>query len=240
MTAPRCAVMQPTYLPWIGYLAMVDRVDQFVFLDTVGFAKRSWQQRNCIRNGNGKLMLTVPVNTKGRSGQQIKDVGITTDSDFVAKHQNAIRHAYSKAPFYSRFAPSLFTLLNNGYTSLSTLTIEITRWLLAAFEISTPIQRTSELPVKGTKAELLVNVCEVIGTTRYLSAPGSREYIEESRAFERAGIIVEYHDYKHPRYQQRGDGFLSHIAAIDLLLNEGAEAGLEILRSGVIQDTAPS
>src|SRR3546814_3676302 len=27
------AIMQPTYLPWIGYFGMIDRADIFVFLD---------------------------------------------------------------------------------------------------------------------------------------------------------------------------------------------------------------
>ncbi|MBT4905971.1 MAG: hypothetical protein HON62_03755, partial [Rhodospirillaceae bacterium] len=31
------AIMQPTYLPWIGYFALMDRVDLFVFLNNVQF-----------------------------------------------------------------------------------------------------------------------------------------------------------------------------------------------------------
>ena len=42
------AVMQPTYLPWLGYLDLMDQVDTFVLLDTVQFDYRSWQHRNRI------------------------------------------------------------------------------------------------------------------------------------------------------------------------------------------------
>jgi WbqC-like protein family len=48
-----CAIMQPTYLPWVGYLDLIDRVDVFVFLDNVQFERRSWQQRNQIRDPEG-------------------------------------------------------------------------------------------------------------------------------------------------------------------------------------------
>ena len=39
-----------TFLPWIGYFSLIKKVDKFIFLDSVQFDKRSWQQRNKIRN----------------------------------------------------------------------------------------------------------------------------------------------------------------------------------------------
>ena len=47
------AIMQPTYLPWAGYFALMDSVDTFVILDSVQFSKRSWQQRNQIKTESG-------------------------------------------------------------------------------------------------------------------------------------------------------------------------------------------
>ena len=82
--APRTlAVMQPTFLPWVGYFALMDRVDRFVFLDDVQFDKRSWQQRNRIKTANGPLWLTVPVLTKGRRDQTIAEVQIQPDARFA-------------------------------------------------------------------------------------------------------------------------------------------------------------
>ena len=34
------AIMQPTYMPWMGYFSMIDRVDEFVFLDMVQLVGR--------------------------------------------------------------------------------------------------------------------------------------------------------------------------------------------------------
>ena len=81
------AIMQPTYLPWLGYFDLINRSDVFVFLDSVQFDKRSWQQRNRIKTPNGELMLTVPVLTKGRSDQKICDVMIDPSQKFNKKHQ---------------------------------------------------------------------------------------------------------------------------------------------------------
>src|SRR5574338_544206 len=70
-----CAIMQPTYLPWIGYFALMDMADVFVFLDDVQLSKQSWQTRNRIKGESGKgLMLTVPIRHAGE--QAIRDVEI--------------------------------------------------------------------------------------------------------------------------------------------------------------------
>ncbi len=68
------AIMQPTYLPWLGYFALIDRVDIFVFLDSVQFDRRSWQQRNRIKAADGLQMLTVPVHKKGLREQMFEDL----------------------------------------------------------------------------------------------------------------------------------------------------------------------
>ena len=43
------AIMQPTYMPWMGYFSMIDKVDEFIFLDNVQLVGRSWQVRNKIK-----------------------------------------------------------------------------------------------------------------------------------------------------------------------------------------------
>ena len=70
------AIMQPTYLPWLGYFAMIDQVDVFIIFDSVQFSKRSWQQRNQIKTASGPMWLTVPVASKGKRGQLINEVEI--------------------------------------------------------------------------------------------------------------------------------------------------------------------
>src|SRR3546814_6184157 len=95
------AIMQPTYLPWIGYFGMIDRADIFVFLDSVQFARRSWQQRNRIKTANGPLMLTVPVHKKGARDQTIAEVRIDEQAQFPLTQMRAIEHALQKAPYFA-------------------------------------------------------------------------------------------------------------------------------------------
>ena len=55
------AIMQPTYMPWMGYFSMIDQAEAFVFLDNVQLVGRSWQVRNKIKLNDQEKMLTIPI-----------------------------------------------------------------------------------------------------------------------------------------------------------------------------------
>ena len=50
----KISISQPTFLPYEGYFELINYVDKFVFLDSVQFDKRSWQQRNWLVIGKKK------------------------------------------------------------------------------------------------------------------------------------------------------------------------------------------
>lgn len=228
------AIMQPTYLPWVGYFAMIDRVDQFIYLDSVQFARRSWQQRNRIKSTNGELMLTIPVINKGRREQLISETNVLWESGFSAKHVRAIEAAYRKAAFFEQYFGDLKARMLKEPSSLADFTIGLIEFLCQAFKIVTPRIRSSSLEAEGQKASLLATLCEKVEATSYLSAPGSQDYIEESDAFRRASVSVRYHHYNHPEYAQGKGPFLPYMAAIDLLFHCGGDEGLKIMRQGVM------
>lgn len=223
--------MQPTYLPWIGYFGMMDRVDTFVFLDSVQFAKRSWQQRNRIKTLTGPIWLSVPVLTRGMGRQLIKDVKIDRSRNFAETHMRTIEHNYRRCPYFEDVAPPLYAILQKEHNWLSELTIEIIIWVKEILGIKARLIRSSELTVSGQKAEFLANICQILSAREYLSAPGSQEYIEASDAFEKRCIAVSYHNYEHPEYRQVFGEFISHMAVIDLLFNEGFQS-LSIIQKG--------
>ena len=228
----KIAIMQPTYLPWMGYFAMIDRVERFIILDSVQFAKRSWQQRNKIKTANGPIWLTVPVKSKGRRDQRIRDVLIEQERDFSKNHINAIEHNYRKADFFNTYSSELFDILGKKHLKLEGLTTELICWLKDKLCISTPIIFSNGLKHTGTKAELLAGFCEELGADEYVAPLGSRDYIQASNCFSEKGITVTYHEYEHPRYRQQYGDFMPYISVIDLLFNEGPDS-LSIIRKGV-------
>jgi hypothetical protein len=225
------AVMQPTYLPWMGYFDLIDQADVFVFLEDVEFSKQSWQQRNRIKTSNGILWLTVPVLTKGKSGQMISDVQINHRSNDMEKHIKVVIQSYSKAPFVKSYIDELTAILSTPYDRLAELNMDLIRWFCSKLGIKTPLVKNSDLHVEGAKVERLINICRAVGAERYLSTPGSKVYIDEDNRFSPSCIDLVYQAYVHPTYRQLHGDFVPYLSVLDLLLNEG-EGSLSIIRSG--------
>jgi hypothetical protein len=229
----RVAISQPTYLPWLGYLDLVDQADAFVFLDTVQFEKRSWQQRNRIKIPGGLSFLTVPVSVKGRFEQKILDVEIE-GRNFVRKHLRSIERRYRRAPFFARYFPELAQILDTCVVGsrLADLNVRLIQWLCGQLGVTTRLLRASEIQQEGCRSELLLNLCRASGADSYLSSLGAADYLLEGiPQFSAVGIEVAFQHYDHPRYNQLFPPFWTHASAIDLILNEGGRS-LEILRSG--------
>jgi WbqC-like protein family len=237
----RVAISQPTYLPWIGYFDLIDDADQFVLLDNVQFAKQSWQQRNRIKTAAGLQWLTVPVEFRGRLGQQVREVQIR-EADFAKDHLRAVELAYRRAPFFEKYYPALAERLQlvGAGSLLLDLNLELLRWLLKTLGISTPLVLASQLPVTGKRTELLAAICRHLGAQVYLSPLGACDYLlNELATMSQAGISVVFQNYAHPEYQQLFPPFVPFASTLDLLFNEGPRA-LEVVRSGRRESFAPA
>ncbi len=224
--------MQPTYLPWIGYFDLIDQSDKFVFLDSVQFNSRSWQQRNKIKSSNGMMQwLSVPALTKGRRHQKIDEVEIDPTQNFRDHHLKAINFSYANAPYFKIYYPGFSEILKQPESLLGNLTINLIQWVCETLGIQTPFIRSSSFNPLGTKVDLLINVCKHEEADHYFSAAGSKEYIDQNNLFLDNQIQLSYHSYVHPTYQQLYGDFLPYLSVVDLLFNEGPNS-LEIIRSG--------
>jgi len=226
------AIMQPTYLPWIGYFDIMDQVDVFVILDSAQFSRRSWQQRNRIKTATGELMLTVPILTKGRREQCIDDALIDASSHFEVSHLSSIRGSYARASFFADEWLPLSRILESVPKRLVDLNLALIDHFKDALGIGVDVVRSSTLLASGHKVDLLVDICERVGAERYLSPLGSKAYIDENNIFASRGIDLVYHNYRHPTYRQLHGEFLPYMSVVDLLFNEGASASLPMIRSG--------
>ncbi len=57
-------VLQPGYLPWLGFFDQLRRADTFVVYDDVQYDKGGWRNLNRVKSPGGAIWLTVPVRTK--------------------------------------------------------------------------------------------------------------------------------------------------------------------------------
>ena len=226
------SIMQPAYLPWLGYFDRIARADLHVVLDHVRIEKRGFTRRNRVRTPEGWGWLSVPVLTKGRSREVgIDELRIANDSDWARKHRETIRRCYSGAAYFDEYFPTLSGLLDRKWDRLVELCGAVADWQLGAFGIGTPHVLSSSFGLASTKGELILDLCREVGATTYLSGPFGRDYLVEER-FTEAGIAIVYHDYEHPVYPQRFAGFEPYMAAIDLLFEHGPASAATIARPG--------
>ena len=227
--------MQPTYNPWLGYFDLIDRTDIFVFLDNVQLVKRSWQVRNRIKTPQGEKFLTIPVITKGKR-LKINETPINETTKWREKHLKTIEYNYKKAEHFEEVFPFIRELILYPAKTLGEFNINFITQIAKKIGITTKLIKASDLePLEEKKDVLLANICKKIGCKKYISPQGSAEYLEAQTpggAIVKSGIELYYHNYEHPTYNQLYPPFLPYMGIIDLLLNEGFEKALKIIRSG--------
>ena len=113
-----CVIMQPTYLPWLGYFDLIRQSDIFVFLNDVQFSKQSWQVKNRIKNLSEELMITIPVK-KSSLSTKIDMVLIDNTKNWKKKHLKSIYLAYKKSEFFDEIYPIIENVINTEVDFLS-------------------------------------------------------------------------------------------------------------------------
>jgi hypothetical protein len=218
-------VLQPGYLPWIGYFDQLRRADVFVFYDDVQYNKHGWRNRNRIKTQSGPLWLSVPVRHSGLGFPLIVDVEIDRRTPWARKHVSSLKQAYARAPFAKTYLPPLEELLERDWERLADLDIAVVQLMAPWFGLAPPIIRSSTLGIGGERNERLVNICKHYGATKYLSGDAASVYVDVP-LFASHGIEVEWQHYAHPTYAQLHGDFIPYLSAIDLLLNCGDDAAL--------------
>jgi hypothetical protein len=216
-------VLQPGYLPWLGYFDLLSKADVFVHYDDVQFDKHGWRNRNRVKGPKGAIWLTVPVLHHGRGGQSILEVEIDDRRDWRRKHLSTIGQLYAHATFVDSILPRLREIIERPWPRLVDLDLALIDWLAEEIGISTPCYRASQLDIGGDRIERLVNLCEYFGASRYISGNAARDYLDVTR-FAAAGIEVVWHDYAHPTYAQQHGKFVPYLSVLDLVLNAGARS----------------
>ena len=215
------AIMQPTYLPYLGYLDLVQRAHVFVFLDDCQFDRRSWQQRNRILARHGEEMLTVPVKRRPVE-TQIREMEIDDAQPWRRDHLVALRRAYQGRPGFEdgwAFIQSGLTPKPGG--RLADVTIDLIETAADKLGFKAERVRSSALACGGQRSHHTLAILRKLGAERYLSPLGSRAYIEEDGVLAAAAVSVRYLSYAPIAYPQGRAGFTPYMGFIDALMNLG-------------------
>ncbi len=219
-----CAIHQPQFLPWLGYLHKIACSDVFVFLDNVQFKKNEFQNRNKILVGNEAKWITVPVTFD--FGDAINETKIADNQDWCSRMTNTISQNYARTPYFKEYGHEFIDIINRDWENLAKLNQATVEWLMKCFGIRSEILTASNLPISSSDpTQRLIDICLHVKANTYLSGSGGLDYLDSSK-FDQAGIHLEFQNFLHPQYTQyhhdtSKKDFISNLSAVDMLFNCG-------------------
>jgi len=220
----KIAIVQSNYIPWKGYFDMIATVDEFILYDDMQYTRRDWRNRNRIKTPHGVRWLSVPVKTKGKYHQTIRETEIE-GTDWAKEHWNALYQNYRKAKHFDRIAAELEPhYLGIAYTHLSQLNRALIEWVCGQLNIVTKISNSWDYVLRDGKSERLADLCVQAGATAYISGQAAKNYLDEE-AFQRLGLKLTWFDYAgYPEYPQLFGEFAHDVTILDLLFNCGKDS----------------
>ncbi|CCK81687.1 WbqC family protein [Desulfobacula toluolica] len=220
-------ILQPSYLPWLGFFEQFYVSNIFIFLDDVQYTKQDWRNRNKLRtydpSDKGWTWLTVPVKVI-HSKQALSDTPIDYSTNWIAKHLNCMRQNYHTATYFKEIFQILKSVLENKFKYLVELNVQSTIALATYLGLQRDTILSSSLGIKTKdKNERLIQLCKATGITNLFDGKKAKNFLDLHR-FKQNGISVSFQNYHHPSYSQCQQPFIKYLSVIDLLFNYGKQS----------------
>ena len=187
------AIHQPETFPYAGYLNKMMSADVFIILDDVQFKKNNFQNRNRIYRGKSEW-LTIPVDLKCRLDSTIQYTKISYNVDWKSRVLHQIELAYNRSPYYESIMGNLRPIIEGAGDSIFDFNMDVIYFFRDYLGINTPLIQSSTLGTESHKSDLVLEICETVGATTYLSGAGGAGYLNEQR-FREKGIKVLYQKF---------------------------------------------
>jgi len=213
----KLAIMQPYFLPYIGYYQLMAAVDLFVVYDRIKYTKKGWINRNRLLLNGSDALFSLAL----KKGSDILDVAereLAPDFDRT-KLLNQFAGAYRRAP---QFAPT-FALLERIVGSVDGNLFNYLHHSLVAVRdhigIDTEIRVSSTLDfdndLKGP--DKVLAICAAVGANHYVNPIGGTELYSKDD-FAARGIELQFLRARPFEYPQFGAEFVPWLSIVDVLM----------------------
>lgn len=247
----KLAIMQPYFMPYIGYFQAIKAVDKYILYSNLNFIKEAWMNRNRVRQRDGRLCyIMVPLQHKS-SNTLIFDILIDNSKHWRKDILNTILFSYKKSEYFEEIYPLLEGLLItevDSLTDLNALTIMgISEFLDIPTVIESDYTRYFELeenlksvendysfypymektkPIK--KVARVLEICRREGADFFVNAIGGQSLYSKTE-FAEYGISLNFVHTNSISYPQYGQEFVPNLSIIDVLMHNGKEGTKKLL-----------
>lgn len=213
----RLAIMQPYFMPYIGYFQLIAAVDTFIVYDNIEYTKKGWINRNrMLRNGKD-VMFTLPLKKASDSLDVCqRELSIDFNRD---KLLNQLKGTYRRSPYFEQTFPLIEQIVRHEDTNLFRFLYYSLVKTCDYFGITTEIRVSSNIVIDHDlkNQDKVLALCEVVGATTYVNAIGGRE-LYSKETFREKGIDLNFIKSKPFEYEQFGDAFVPWLSIIDVMM----------------------
>ena len=211
----KLGIMQPYFMPYIGYWQLMAAVDTYVIYDDVNYIKKGWINRNNILVNNDKQMFTIALN----GASQNKLINEITIADDFTKLRKTIHMAYHKAPYYNDVMALLDKIYSYQSSNLADFIANSIELVCQYLDIQTKIIMSSDIEkdnsLKGQ--DKILEICKLLNADTYYNAIGGQELYDKS-VFEKENIKLCFLKSDIPEYSQYKNAFVPGLSIIDVLM----------------------
>jgi len=224
------AIMQPYFLPYVGYFQLINAADLFIVYDNIKYTKKGWINRNRFLRDGKDAVFSIPLR-KDSDSLDIRDREISADFR-KSKLLNQIREAYRRSPHFERTFPLVERIVLEKETNLFKFILNSIKEICESLAISTEIVVSSSLRIDHSlpgEAKVLA-LCKHVRADVYINAIGGRDlYSKED--FGAHGIDLKFLRTKAFEYEQLGGKFVPWLSIIDVMMFNSPDAIRECLES---------
>lgn len=228
----KVGIMQPYFLPYLGYYALIKNTDKWIVFDEVQFIRHGWIERNRVLKPNeGWQYISVPLEKHSRD-TLIKEIKIRNTDDWKERIIKQLDHYKKKAPYYSQVIALLKSAFMLHSDSISVLNAHLLNKSCNYIGISFHYEIYSEMNLSiepiYEPGDWALNISKAIGATCYINPPGGIELFEKAK-FEKTGIDLKFLKIKLKEYDQHRTVFEPGLSIIDVMMFNPPEIIREML-----------
>ena len=216
----KVAIMQPYFLPYIGYWQLIYAVDRFVLLDDVNYIMRGYINRNKILLDRKCYKFTIPIQ-KASQNKLISDTKLSFSVEEKRRLLQTIRTAYKRALYFPEVMPLLEEIINYSEDDLTAYILNSIKIILNYLDVDIKIYISSKLQKKQElKAEeRIIEICKVMDADMYINPCGGRSLYSREH-FETEGMKLCFLDTRKNQifYDQGIKEFEKDLSIIDILM----------------------
>lgn len=213
----KLGIMQPYFLPYIGYFQLIAAVDVFVVYDNIKYTKKGWINRNRMLLNGSDSMFSLPLKKAPDSFDVVqRELAANFDR---GKLLDQFKGAYGRAPCFPQTFPLLERVVRFEDTNLFHYIHHSLTCLCEHLDIKTEIRISSGIAIDHAlkSRDKVLALCQAVGTDTYVNSIGGLElYSKED--FEAHGIALKFIRAKAFDYPQFGAPFVPWLSIIDVLM----------------------